>query len=245
MKNILLGLVILALLIVSCTAEPIETVDNIDGKFGFEKSKKTARLAQNLTPENPENSYDLAGKLHNDILDIYLNGTNQYNTIAEINQQIEAISDENSSLILLNFETNQPANLVEMQEIVDNPQAKLDEIISNSTMTSAAKISLSNFMNDVLLWENNSYEDIYQSIVSYEQSVMNDALFSSEDKRIILTSSSIIRYSLYYEDERKDKDWGASVGNRVGGVSGAIDNSSTAVNRSLVIGIMINNLPAN
>ncbi|MNR45584.1 hypothetical protein D3C85_1644470 [compost metagenome] len=109
-------------------------------------------------------------------------------------------------------------------------------------MTSLAKNSLSNFMNDALLWDNVPYEDIHQLILLYELSVMNNDLFNTEDKRIILTTSSITRYALYYDEERKDKDWGASVGNRVGGVSGAINNSSTALSRSLVTGIMMYNL---
>jgi hypothetical protein len=245
MKKFSKSLVVLTLLITSCTTDTIETVESTDSNVSINKTKRTARLESNLTPENPANVYDSAGKLHNDILDIYLAGNYQYTTIAEINQQIEAITAANSNLILLNSQTNQPANLVEMQEIIDSPQAKLDEVISNSTMTNAAKISLSNFMNDVLLWKNNPYEDTYQLIVSYESSVIANTQFTCEDKRIILTTSSITRYSIYYEEERKDKDWGASVGNRVGGISGAIDNSSTAVNSSLVIGIMINNLGTN
>jgi hypothetical protein len=245
MKNILLRLLILPLIIISCTDDTIDTAESIESNVGTKKSKITGRLVQNVSPENPANVYDSAGKLHNDILNIYLAGNYQYNTIAEISQQIEVITVANSNLMLLNSETNQPVNLDEIQEIVNDPQSKLEDIISNSAMTNTAKNSLSNFMNDILLWENNPYDAIYQSIVSYELSVMNNTLFSEEDKRIILTTTSITRYSLYLENERKDKDWGASVGNRVGGISGAIDNSSIAVNRSLVTGIMINNLETN
>ncbi len=245
MKKISKSSVILTLLIVSCTTDTIDSSDSADTKVDYKKSTKTARLLQSLSPENPANIYDLAGKLHNEILDVYLTGNYTYTTIAEINQQIEAISASNGDLTLLNSQPSQPVNLVEMQDIVDNPQAKLEEVISNSTMTNEAKTSLSNFMNDVLLWENVPYEEIYQSIISYESSVMDNVVFTDEDKRIILTTSSITRYSLYYDEERKDKDWGSSVGNRVGGVSGAIENSSEAVKCSLIIGIMINSLGAN
>jgi hypothetical protein len=242
MKNISLGLVILPLLILSCTTDTIENTESINGKVSSKKSEKSGRLVQNPTPENPANIYDLAGKLHNDILDVYLAGNYQYNTIAQISQQIEAIAAENNDLMLLNLGTNLPINLDVIQEIVNNPQTKLDEAIANSTMTNVAKSSLSSFMDDVLLWESNPYEEIYQSIVAYESSVIANAEFNDEDKRIILTTSSIVRYSLYYVKERKDEDWDSSIGNRVGGLSGAIDNSSSAVKYSLVTGIMINDL---
>lgn len=242
MKNISLGLVILPLLIVSCTTDSIDNTESINGKVSSEKSEKSARLVQNLTPENPANIYDLAGNLHNDILDIYLAGNYQYTTIAQISQQVEAIAAANNDLMLLNLGTNLPINLDIIQETVNNPQAKLDEAIANSTMTNLAKGSLSSFMNDVLLWENDEYGAIYQSIISYESSVMTNPQFNNEEKRIILTTSSIVRHSLYYAKERKDEDWDSSVGNRVGGLSGAINNSSIAIRRSLVTGIMINNL---
>lgn len=239
MKNISLRLVILPLLIVSCTTD---TIEGIDSESSGEKIEKSARLVQDLTPENPANIYDLAGKLHNDILDVYLTGNYQYNTIAQISQQIEAIAAENNDLMLLNLGTALPTNLEIIQEIINDPQSKLDQTIVNSTMTNAAKDSLSSFMANMLLWENHSYEEIYQSIIAYESAVIANPSFNNEDKRIILTTSSIVRYSIYYDLERKDKDWDTSTGHRVGGLSGAVDNSSVAIIRALVTGIMIHNL---
>ena len=43
---------------------------------------------------------------------------------------------------------------------------------------------------------------------------------SSEDKRIILTTTSIIRYSAY-KKKRKDKDWETSVTSIAAAVSGS------------------------
>lgn len=242
MKNISFPLVILSLLIVSCSTDTIDTVESINNKVSNRKSEKTARLAQDLTPENPANIYDYAGKLHNDILDVYLAGNYQYTTIAQISQQIEIIAAANNDLMLLNSGTNLPIDLDLVQEIVNNPQVKLDQAIVNSSMTSAAKDSLSSFMSNVILWENQSYQEIYESIISYESAVIANPVFNNEDKRIILTTSSIVRYSIYYNIVDKDKDWDISIGHRVGGLSGAIDNSSAAIRCSLVTGIMIHNL---
>jgi hypothetical protein len=242
MKNFLLGLVILNLLMVSCTADSIVTAENIDNTIIGEKSKqKTARLVQNQTPENPANNYDFAGKIHNEILDVYLAGNYQHYTIAQISQQIELIAAQNNNLTSLNVGTNLPTNVVFIQEVINNPQTELDHTIANSAMTVAAKNNLSDFMNEILLWENHSYEEIYESIIAYESTVIANPAFTSEDKRIILTTSSIVRYSTYYDLERKDKEWDDSTGHRVGAISGAVDNSVVAIIRSLVTGIMIHN----
>jgi hypothetical protein len=248
MKSISLRLTILSVLIISCTPDSIDTSGSTNSEINNKKSKKTARYVQSLnslnpvSPENPANLYDVAGKLHNDILDIYLAGHYQYNTLEEINQQIEVIVAENNDFMRSNLGTNLPINLGLVQEIISNPQAKLDEAIVNSIMTNAAKSSLSSFMDDVVLWENNPYAEIYQSIVAYESTVIANTEFNEEDKRIILTTSSIVRYSIYYDLIGEDKDWDTSKGHRVGGLSGAIYNSSIAVRRSLVTGIMISKL---
>ncbi|MDX6192072.1 hypothetical protein SGQ83_22220 [Flavobacterium sp. Fl-318] len=241
MKTISLRLIILPLLIISCTPDTIDNIESIDSKISNKKTENTARLMQNMTPENPANIYDFSGKLHNDILDTYLSGNYQYNTIGQISQQIETIAAQNNDLILLTSGTNLSPNLTVIQEIINNPQSKLDQTILNSTMTIAAKDNLSNFMNDILLWENDSYEEIYQYIISFESAVIANQAFNIEDKRIMLTTSSIARYSTYYDLERKDKDWDTSTGHRVAGLSGAIDDPCTAIKRSLVTGIMIYN----
>jgi hypothetical protein len=241
MKNFLFGLVILSLLMISCTAEPIVTAENIDNTISVEKSNQTARLVQSQTPENSANIYDFAGQIHNEILDVYLTGNYQNYTIAQISQQIELIAAQNNNLTSLNVGANLPANTILIQEIINNPQTKLDQIIANSAMTLAAKNSLSSFMFDMPLWQNLSYEEIYEYIIAYESTVITNPAFTSEDKRIILTTSSIVRYSTYYDLERKDKDWDGSTGHRVGAISGAVDNSTAAIFRSLVTGIMIHN----
>lgn len=241
MKNSSLCLMILSLLIISCTTDAIDTASSNNSTLSKNETDKSGRLVQNLTPENPANNYDLAGKFHNDVLDAFLAANYQYRTMAQISQQIEAIIAVNNDLALLNSRTNLPVNLEEIRAIVNNPEAKLEETIANSLMTNSAKASLRGFMNDLFLWENEQYEVIYQSVISYESSVMTNSQFSSQDKRIILTTSSIVRYSLYYAKERKDKDWETSVGNRVGGVIGATDQSIMAVKKALIAGIIQNN----
>ena len=244
MKNSLLRSAVLTLLMVSCTADPIVEIESIDSAGSPEKPKqKTARLMQNLSPENPANIYDFAGKIHNEILDVYLAGNYQNNTIPQISQQIELIAAQNNNLAPSDVGANMPVNPVLIQEVISDPQDKLNQTILDSAMSASAKSSLSSFMNNTLLWENHSYGEIYGDIIAYESTVIGNALFTSEDKRIILTASSIIRYSAYFDLERKDKDWDNSAGHRVGAVSGAVDNSFAAIFRSLVTGITMHTPP--
>lgn len=240
MKKVSFSLVILSSLIVSCTTDTIDSIKSANSNVSSHKSEQSAHMMEELTPENPANIYDFAGKIHNDILDAYLTANHQDTTIAQISKQIEAIAAKNEDLILLKSGTNVPVDFIVIQEIINEPLTVQNQTIANSMMTTAAKISISNFMNAIALRENDSYQEIYEFIISYESAVIANDVLNSEEKRIILTISSIIRYSAYYA-EKKDKDWGTSGGHRVGSLRGAIDNSSGAIKYSLVTGIIIYN----
>lgn len=236
---------ILLLLCISCTNESSDisaSADTRDTKVNQEKTQATSRSVQSILPANPANSYDIVGKLHNDILDSYLNGNYQGNTLTQISQQIESIATANTDFMLLNTDGNLTFDLQGIQEIINNPQAELTQAVENASMTVIAKESLSDFMSDIQLRKNDPYNDIFQFIVTYELWVSNHLALNNEDKRIMLTTSSIIRYSLYYSQDGKDDDWDTSVGHGAGGLTGALENSSNAIIRSLVTGIMIDNL---
>lgn len=240
MKNLLSTVVIFILLLVSCTSENIENTETPDGNILKEKSINAGKSTTAESPQNTANPYDIAGKIHNDILEVYLGTNPALGTIARISQRVDSISALNSDL--LSLETSSANIYGEIQEIIDNPQTALNQAIANSPMTLIAKDCLSGFMVSMLLWEPNEYSVIHESIISFEASVLSNVQLSSEEKRIILTTCSITRYSVYYAKKRKDKDWETSVGNRAGALQGAIANSSTAIKRATVAGIMIQNL---
>jgi hypothetical protein len=233
MKNFLISM--LAVLALSCTNDYARE----DSISNFKKKDAHTKKNAGLNPENTANAYDIAGKIHNDLLDAYLSGNFSNQTINNVSSKIDSISFLNSDL--QNLPSYYPANLQEIQGIVDSPEVQLEQIIANSSMSNVSKNCLSELMSSAALWQNSDYEAVHPSILSFEGSVINNQQFTAEEKRIILTSSAITRYSLYYASERKDKDWETSVGNRVGAVQGALSNSATAVTRSLLAGILSGN----
>lgn len=230
MKNFLISM--MAVLTLSCTND----YDREDSTSTFKKKDAASKKNAGLNPENTANAYDIAGKIHNDLLDAYLSGNFSNQTISTISSKIDSISFLNSDL--QNLPSHYPVNFQEIQGIVDSPEMHLEQIIANSWMSTASKNCLSDLMSSAALWQDSDYEAVHPSILSFEGSVINNQQFTAEEKRIILTSSAITRYSLYYASERKDKDWETSVGNRVGALQGALSNSATAVTRSLLAGIL-------
>lgn len=235
MKKILIS--ILAVLSVSCTSEDDYKHENLISNSV--KDELLSKKSVQPTPENAANAYDIAGRIHNEILDAYLSCTISHNTINAVSSKIDSISFLNNDL--QNLPSPAAHNFQQIQQIVDSPELQLEQIIASSPMSAASKDCLSQFMSSVPVWQGYAYGDAHSLITAFEGGVINNAQFTAEEKRIILTSCSITRYSLYYGSERKDKDWETSVGNRVGAVQGALSNSATAVGCSLLAGILCRN----
>ncbi|MCV9926299.1 hypothetical protein OIU83_01440 [Flavobacterium sp. LS1R49] len=236
MKTISLWLVILPSLLISCTNEQIITtgVENISKKTALNSKSSILR-----DPANPANPYDAAGKAHNAILEIYETlDTSTDTTILRISQRVNEIALQNKELATLNMGND--TSLIspkEIEEILRNPMVKFDQSLSKSAMTNSAKLCLSDFIDSLLLLEKEDYELIYQTIVLFEASVINNKKFTALDKKIILSATSIARYLIQVKKKRKDPDWKTSTGNLIGGVIGAIDNSFKAVTASVIIGV--------
>lgn len=242
MKSISISLISLALISFSCTPDTIIGEKTIGASSKKENLKSGSSSRELLSVENSANKFDFAGKVHNDILDIYLKENHQLNTAESIGQQLNAIVNSKPHLKFLNLQINQSARLDNCQNIISDPQMQFDDLIAKSPLTQTAKISFSAFMDLLNIMETENYETIHQFIISYESKVFGNSKFNDEDKRIILTTTSIVRYSFNYKVPRKDKDWESSVGNRTAAFSGAISNVDAAIEKALVVGIMISSL---
>ena len=101
-----------------------------------------------------------------------------------------------------------------VESIMADPDASLIAIVQGSLLGSGSKTSLINFLQGLISQRQHSFSSSYAYIVSYEDSVLQSSSFSEDDADTILTVTSISRYSLYSESERKDKDWDTSAGNK-------------------------------
>jgi hypothetical protein len=87
-------------------------------------------------------------------------------------------------------------------------------IVQNSQLTSYAKSNLVNFLHGLINQRQLDFTVSYNYIVDYEETVIEDSSLDADETETILTITSISRYSLYSETERKDKDWDLSAGNK-------------------------------
>jgi len=231
MKKKLLWIPLLSLAIVSCTAD--------DGKeMSVNPVKASHGLARYGTEgdgaANPLNPFDAFGKAHNDILDIYFAAGRKDSTLAKV---IEGTGMAAEQILEFNFDDSHLPQKAAIAAILDNPSVRLNETLSNSSLSSPAKLSLSSFINGLISLGASSFDIQYSYIVSYESEASASGLLLQEDKRVVLTVATIARHSLYYRKRRKDKDWETSVGNIAAMVEGTLSNSAKGAVMAVATGI--------
>lgn len=242
MKTLTLWTIILTLFL-SCSTEN-ETSISDDTQTDITTGAVLRKAG--LYPENSSNIYDAAGQLYYDISDAYLLQGNVSATTAGTISQVESIANLNEEYLTLRPATYVSPTAARIDYILSNQQVTALNIIANSSMTSNAKLSLTSFLTTLMLYRDlqKEYDSIYRLIVDYETVIIADTTFTANDKKIILTTTSISRYGFYFASKHRrkprDRDWEISWGHIIASTDGSEDNTASAIVKSAVCGIIIN-----
>ncbi|MDR6761894.1 hypothetical protein J2Y38_002103 [Flavobacterium sp. 2755] len=205
MKTVLLCITFVFL--TSCSADSdLGAAESLAGKIDGTETKI-------YNPSNPSNPFDLKGRRVYETLQLYYHKSKSPNSIPELAQQIRFTSEK------LNTKGVQTKRLIpftdEMVEsIMEDPDNSMISIVQNSTLQVYAKDNLIGFLQHLIIKRQQEFSVTYNYITDYEQEVVNDTVFSSQEVETILTVASISRYSLYSAEERKDRDWETNVGGK-------------------------------
>src|SRR5690606_11427156 len=71
------------------------------------------------------------------------------------------------------------------------------DLIDQSQLSLPAREALMNIITIVLEFEIGDYDAFYVYITDYEIQVLNDAVLANEDKRVILSFTSIVRFAAF------------------------------------------------
>lgn len=204
MKTILLC-IITSVFFVSCSAEE-------DFSTGAALSAPGDSMPAQY-PANTSNPFDTRGKAIYDELQFYYQNHQVPNSVSALSSQIRHLSakvlgkgNQNGRLIPFTDEM--------VESIMEDPDGSMLLIVENSALQVYAKNNLITFLQHLIIKREEDFSVTYNYITDYEQEVLNDAVFTSEEIETILTVASISRYSLYSAEERKDRDWETNVGGK-------------------------------
>ena len=207
-------------------------------------SRITSRIATEL-PGNAANPYDEAGWIHNELFETYYESLTKPTTVGVISR-VEALADSNSNFKGIKTASYHPVSAERIQYLLDHKTTCVSEVIANSTLSNSAKLSLSNFM--VSLDEKFAIETscdlLYNYVAAYEKTVVNNATFTSKDKQLILTTTSIARHTVYLARKKPKKntnpDWTILILHIAAAEDGAEYGLAESITEGLVAGIVSN-----
>lgn len=236
MKKIYSCLLILPF-VVACTNE--STDETITAKRNL-TAKETPDIIVSSLPANNANPYDQAGKIHNEIWTAY-GSTATPATMQAIVDRVETLANSNAAFVAL-LPSYHPVSPLRLQYILDNPSTSFGETLNASGLSAAAQQSLKNFADGLLpiCAGDALYGEIYNYITAYEAGIVNDKLMLDTEKKVILTTTSIIRYAAFNRKRPKkntDLDWEINVTHLTGGVDGSGVGTAESITSALSLGI--------
>ncbi len=205
----------------------------------------SAKVVASL-PENDSNPYDEVGRTYDELFDAYFVNGYADTTVSQIVNSVETLATANSRFNSIKTQNYHNVSSTRVQYLVDHPTTSVNDVITASSMSASGKSNLSNFINSYIDFFNieNDCTSIYNKIVAYENEVLVNAALTANDKRIILTTTSVTRYLTYRARKKPkkntDPDWHIFIGNIVASIEGAEHGSAEAVTMSLVTGIAQN-----
>jgi len=203
MKNYLLCAV-LSFFIFSCSQE-----SQIDDS----SSDPLASDPKMRFPDNAMNPMDYKGKRFYEDLSLYWKSNGMPKSAAQMAEQIQFVS-RSFSKSGASGKGIIPFTDEMVQAIMADPDNMMIAIVEQSGLTAESKNSLISFLESLLSKRHEEFSILYAFVAAYEQGLISSTAIMQEEKDTLLTVSSISRYSLYSEEERKDRDWDHSAGSR-------------------------------
>lgn len=207
MKNFLVCLVI-SFISFSCSS------DSTSDLLQPDNATAVASMDSSVLPHNLSNPFDQTGIEFYDKLHLY---TVQHGYASSANQVVQQMLFISKRLQEKSSTSKSTITLTSqrVEAILNNPQQQLEELILTSSLATEVKLSLLGFVSDLVLVQQEDYDQVYDFIVSYETAVLDATDLDIDTKDTVLKVASITRYSMFEEARRRDRDWETSVTNKL------------------------------
>lgn len=230
MKNIYSCLIILTFF-TSCV-EDENSVQNINSAF-------SNKIGGSILPAYSDNHYDTAGLIYDELFDEFYNGSARSTDIQSVISDVEAIADTNTLLASIE-EGHQSLSADRILYLASRSNDDIASLIGTSTLSANAKASFSNFLVSIsnLFDIEDDATTIYNAIIKYEDTIINNALLTTNDQRVILTTTSIMRYSSYRAKKKPKKNTDPYIDIWVTHVFGSIEGAEENLEKSILQGLV-------
>lgn len=238
MKKLLSLSLFLSLTFFSCsTDEDLEIATSQAETFNTLSHKENPHT---WNPENNTNSYDNAGKLYRQILEHYYQTVPVSTTPSQVISDIESIANGFSDFSSMKSSNYLPIAYNNITWIL-NTGDSYHAAITNSSLSTTAKNQLETLATNLaqLIDADVTAKNIHDYIVSFEATIVSNQILTANDKKAILTSSSIARHANYLR--RKGRRWDIHHG-ITGSIDGSTESMAKAVTTAASVSAIGNNM---
>lgn len=221
---------LIVLSLCSCSTESPDINTGSTELFASKPSYKNG--AEITSPANPDNPYDYAGVLTEQILDEYASQPDEIRSLPEVTQLVEDLLSANPATDdYLPADYEVPAAAL-IQQLLLNAELDFLSDLTAAGYSTNAKLQLQELKTGLssLKLTDSTYETVYNYIIRIEEDILNGHLPPSEEEAL-LTTTSVLRYALYNDTKRKrrDRDWEWSTANIAATSTGSMVSVSDAV----------------
>lgn len=225
MRN--LSFLMLLLISTACSTDTVgEFNDGQNDVIQSHIAKKTG-VVDNIVA-NASNPYDHIGEAYLSLLDNYESVDPKPESSSDVMELLETIGGDIGFLST----DYTPESLLSIDTVQQLSIDDLNLALSQSGLSSGAQSLLLNCITGLLYLKEQdaSYDEAYAYLVNFESAVQASNL-SSDEKEILLSTLSIVRYDIYNSSARKkkDRDWELSVGNFMATAYGAKKSQPNAI----------------
>lgn len=239
MKKLLSLSLFLSLTFLSCsTDEDIEMNGTESGTSAINHKKENPH---SWSPQNTANSYDNAGILYRQILEEYYTNTPTNTTPSQIIFDIESIANNFSEFDPMKNNNYSPIAYNNINWILSTDESYHTAISNNNNLSVTAKNQLENLAAALTLMIDSeaTAKSIHDYIVGFEVLISSNTVLTANDKKAILTSSSIARHANYLR--RKGRRWDIHHG-ITGSIYGSNENMAKAITTAASVNAIANTI---
>ena len=206
----------------------------------------SVRRLANDTIANSTNPFDYSGQLFSEILEIYYANHTDMVDSGVLVLEVEKITQSIPAFESIRPTFYQMASAEQVDYFVSQKNTCMTSVLHRSGMTALAKTSLLGFITQYvrLCTQEEQYSTLYNFIVNYETSVINHSDFTETDRKVLLVTTSIARYSAAVPKKKPKKNtdpaWEFLICTLYGSIDGANRSPAEAITLAVSSGIAEN-----
>lgn len=233
MKKLLSLSLFLSLTFLSCSTD--EDLENIELQSETSTSLSLKENPHNWNPANTANSYDAAGNLYRKILEEYHDNAPTSTTPSQIISDVETIANSFSEFTPMKNNIYMPLAYSNINWILNTSDSYHIAITNNTVLSMAAKNQLEILASNLTLMidAEASAKNIHDHIVGFEATIVSSQALTANDKKAILTSTSIARHANYLR--RKGRRWDIHHG-----ITGCIQGDTESMAKAVTTAASVN-----